>query len=164
LCGAGRFILRFGGYQLALASAALGAKFQNGTKPNTPTGHFLFHLPKVGLKTLFFWEFPVSGGVLTSGWKPHKRKHLMVACSTEFHLRLSSRLFDYALAVLSVLCMALVRLTLEPMIGKQLPYAFIPPAIIVSRCYGGLGPALLAMLLGFLAGSWLFSLHGRAFD
>jgi K+-sensing histidine kinase KdpD len=105
---------------------------------------------------MFFWELPVSGGVLTSGWKPQKRKNLMVARSMEFHLRLSSRLFDYALAVLSVLFMAFVRLTLKPMIGKQLYYAFILAAIIVSIWYGGLGHALLAMLLGFLAGSWLF--------
>ncbi|MDB6033535.1 MAG: hypothetical protein JWM16_3873 [Verrucomicrobiales bacterium] len=88
----------------------------------------------------------------------------MLARSTEFHLRLSSRLFDYALAVLSVLFIALVHLTLKPMIESssitlpsRLPllshYGTEVSALLFWPCFWASWPAV-----GF------FSLHGRAFD
>jgi signal transduction histidine kinase len=62
----------------------------------------------------------------------------------------------YAVAVGSVALAALIRWALDPLVGNQIPYLTFFAAVIVAAWYGGLGPALVAMILGAPAVSWFF--------
>ena len=54
----------------------------------------------------------------------------------------------YGCAVLSVALAVSVRLLLDPLIGFAYPFATLFVAILVSAWYGGLGPALTAVVVG----------------
>src|SRR5262245_55426571 len=62
----------------------------------------------------------------------------------------------YIIAFSSVLIALLARLTLDRFLGDHLPFFTFYCAIGISAWYGGLGPSLLAMLLGGLAADWFF--------
>jgi PAS domain S-box-containing protein len=63
---------------------------------------------------------------------------------------------QYAMTM-AVLIFALgVRLLLDPILGDDLPYATVYPAVAFAAYFGGLGPALFTALLGALAGDYFF--------
>src|SRR5688572_7341766 len=67
----------------------------------------------------------------------------------------------YGLAIVSVALVALLRWSLQPALADSAPLILFVLPIVLSGWYGGFGPALLATLLGTLAGAYLFIPAGR---
>jgi PAS domain S-box-containing protein len=65
--------------------------------------------------------------------------------------------FHYGLAVVAVAMASVVRALLDPLLGDYQPFAFFYVAVAAAASVGGVGPALLALILGYLAGDWLFT-------
>jgi CheY-like chemotaxis protein len=63
----------------------------------------------------------------------------------------------YSLAVLAVAMASVVRALVDPVLGDYQPFAFFYVAVAAAASVGGVGPALLAIVLGYLAGDWLFT-------
>jgi hypothetical protein len=57
----------------------------------------------------------------------------------------------YGFAATWVVVGVMVRLSLDPLIGFQFPYATLYFAVLLSAWYGGVGPAFAALALGVLA-------------
>jgi PAS domain S-box-containing protein len=70
--------------------------------------------------------------------------------------------YGISLAVTAIAITA--RYILDPLLGNQLHFTPLFGAIAFSVWYGGLGPALLSTLLGYLAVEWLFMEPRYAFD
>jgi PAS domain S-box-containing protein len=66
------------------------------------------------------------------------------------------RIRKYVYAVVAVSLAVLVRLLLDPVLNGSVPYSFFLVATIVVAWNLGVGETLLAVLLGFIAGSWFF--------
>ena len=64
----------------------------------------------------------------------------------------------YGFACLTVAAALLLRLALWPLLGSDVPFLFLLPAVMYCAWYGGAGPGLLATLLSGLAG-WCFLLE-----
>jgi two-component sensor histidine kinase/PAS domain-containing protein len=62
----------------------------------------------------------------------------------------------FGAAVATVVVATLVRLAFNPVLGSQIPFASFFFATLVSALYGGVGPAILATLLGGLAAWFLW--------
>src|SRR6476660_8488142 len=62
----------------------------------------------------------------------------------------------YGLAIVSVALVALLRWSLQPALADAAPLILFVLPIVASGWYGGIGPALLATLLGALTGAYLF--------
>ena len=62
----------------------------------------------------------------------------------------------YGLAIVSVAAVALLRWLLQPALADAAPLILFVLPIVLSGWYGGIGPALLATVLGTTAGAWLF--------
>ena len=60
----------------------------------------------------------------------------------------------YALAVLAAVAALLLRKFLDPLIGHQYPYNTMFLAVVFSAWYGGIGPAIVTIVLG--AGAILY--------
>jgi K+-sensing histidine kinase KdpD len=60
----------------------------------------------------------------------------------------------YAVAILAAVIAILLRKLLDPLIGPQYPYNTMFLAVVVSAWYGGIGPALVSMVVG--AGAILY--------
>src|SRR5262245_61883355 len=56
----------------------------------------------------------------------------------------------YGVAAAAVTVALLLRLSLWPFLGSELPFLFLWPAVMVAAWYGGLGPGLLATALATL--------------
>jgi K+-sensing histidine kinase KdpD len=67
-----------------------------------------------------------------------------------------SRPTRYAIAVAAAAGGLLLRLTLDPVWGGQLPYITLFPAIMVSAWVGGLGPGLLTTFLAALFAAYFW--------
>jgi PAS domain S-box-containing protein len=67
----------------------------------------------------------------------------------------------YSVALATVTLAVFARLLLDPVLGVQYPFATVFLAVVVTTWYGGLRPALLAVLLGALASDF-FLLPPRA--
>lgn len=63
---------------------------------------------------------------------------------------------SYFVAATAVAAALLLRFLLNPVLGQQGPYLILTLPIVVAALYGGFGPALLATVLGTLAGTYLF--------
>lgn len=63
---------------------------------------------------------------------------------------------SYVLAVVATLAAVVVRMALDPILGEKHPYITFMFAIIFTAWYGGLGPSILALVLGFLAAPFYF--------
>ncbi len=68
----------------------------------------------------------------------------------------STSLYRYGVALLTVVVAALLRLALQPIFGGQGPFVFFVLAVIVAAWFGGRGPGLFATALGAIAGAYLF--------
>jgi len=62
----------------------------------------------------------------------------------------------YGLAIVSVSVVALLRWSLQPALADAAPLILFVLPIMAAGWYGGIGPALLATLLGTLTGAYLF--------
>jgi len=65
-------------------------------------------------------------------------------------------LWRYGLAVAAVAAALLLRLALGRLLGEETPFLLQFAAVLVAAGFGGLGPGILATLLGALASSLLF--------
>lgn len=63
---------------------------------------------------------------------------------------------SYVVAVVIVLMAAVTRRLLDPLLGDSVPYITFFLAVVVAGGYGGLGPALLATVLGLVLARFLF--------
>src|SRR5829696_2966304 len=68
----------------------------------------------------------------------------------------TSPLLRYGVAVLAVGMAFLVKLLLDPLIVQETPFLLVFGAIMISACYGGLGPGLLATFAAGLATDYFF--------
>jgi PAS domain S-box-containing protein len=66
------------------------------------------------------------------------------------------RLLEYGVALLAVAVAIFVRWLIDPWVGDYLPLATLFGAVAVAVWFGGYQPALLAVVLGFLACKYLF--------
>src|SRR5437763_13982069 len=64
----------------------------------------------------------------------------------------------YGSALAGVLLATLIRVWLHPLLGNQYPFPTFFVASMVTAWYAGLGPALLSLTLGCLAGIHYFVL------
>src|SRR5437868_12102411 len=62
----------------------------------------------------------------------------------------------YGSALAGVLLATLIRVWLHPLLGNQYPFTTFFVASMVTAWYAGLGPALLSLALGCLAGVYYF--------
>src|SRR5437762_10309448 len=100
------------------------------------------------------------GPVLSDDWET-LRRHYSMGPTPQFSSTHSgpahhvSRILDfiriYGFAAACVVVAVLARLSLDPLIGFQFPYATLYFAVFLSAWYGGIGAALAALALGVLA-------------
>ncbi len=64
--------------------------------------------------------------------------------------------FPYVTAVIAVIAATLLRAMFGPLLEDRHPFPFYFVAIVVAGWVGGLGPALVALVLGYLAADWFF--------
>ena len=69
-----------------------------------------------------------------------------------------SAVLRYGFVFLAVAVALLLRLAFWPLLGPDVPFLLLWPAVMCCAWYGGLGPGLLATLLSALAG-WYFLLE-----
>src|SRR4051812_12890466 len=69
---------------------------------------------------------------------------------------LEERLRPYAWAIVATLVGVALREVLNPILGTNLPFITVFPAVFIAAYLGGLGPTLLATALSVLAAAYLF--------
>src|SRR5262245_24207071 len=65
-------------------------------------------------------------------------------------------LMAYAVAIAALAAAVLLRWLLDPLMGDALPLVTLFGAVAAAVWFGGLGPAILAALLGYVACAYLF--------
>src|SRR5262245_49127774 len=70
--------------------------------------------------------------------------------------RRRSALARYGFAVASVVVATGLRAALTPLVDDQFPFVTFFPAVLLAAWYGGLGPALLATVLGGVSATFFF--------
>src|SRR5436305_788970 len=88
-------------------------------------------------------------GCVCGGQKTAFRKQSMSLSNRRIGIR-------YGLAIVSVAVVALLRWSLQPALADAAPLILFVLPIMAAGWYGGIGPALLATLLGTLTGAYLF--------
>src|SRR6185295_16260620 len=78
------------------------------------------------------------------------------------HFKPSYWIFRYGAALVAVALATAVRQGLNPTLGARLPFTTYFIAAILVAVYAGLGPALLAVVLGATIGTYLFTPHAIA--
>jgi K+-sensing histidine kinase KdpD len=73
-----------------------------------------------------------------------------------------SAIGKYLVALVSILVATLVRMLVDPIVGELHPFVTYIFAILFCAWYGGLGPAILSLILGFSAAAYFFA-SPRAF-
>jgi C4-dicarboxylate-specific signal transduction histidine kinase len=68
-----------------------------------------------------------------------------------------SRLLHYGIAAAATLLATLLRAALDPVLGDHAPFATYYVAVLFTAWCGGLGPSLLAIVAGGLAGDYFFA-------
>ena len=64
---------------------------------------------------------------------------------------------EYGIAVLAVVLAIAIRALVDPLLGDHLPYYLFYFAVIAAAVFGGTGPGLIALTIGFLSASYLFA-------
>jgi PAS domain S-box-containing protein len=72
-------------------------------------------------------------------------------------------LFRYLGAIASVILGLALRFALAPALGERLPFLMVYPSVMFAAWFGGLGPSVLALLLGWGASGYFFEPHDRSF-
>jgi len=63
----------------------------------------------------------------------------------------------YAAAFGAIALALLTRWALNPVLGERVPYVTLFPAVVFSAYFCGLGPSIVAVILGFAGASWFIS-------
>jgi len=63
---------------------------------------------------------------------------------------------SYSVAVAATVVATLVRMALDPILGEEYPYITFMFAIVLTAWYGGAGPSMLALVLGFMSAAFYF--------
>ena len=66
------------------------------------------------------------------------------------------RLIEFGVAVVAVGVALLIRWPFDPLVGDRLAFPTIVGAVAIAVAFGGLYPALVATVLGYVGGSWFF--------
>src|SRR4051794_39145530 len=74
------------------------------------------------------------------------------------HHGLGSRYRPFILAALNVTVATLVRGLLDPILGDDHPFVVYYAALAATAWYGGWWPAMLTLILSYLAADWFFML------
>src|SRR5467141_3602197 len=80
------------------------------------------------------------------------------------HFKPSPLILRYGGALIGVALATALRLALNPTLGSRLPFTTYFVAAILAAVYGGLGPALVTVLLGAALGTYLFIPAGHTFQ
>jgi signal transduction histidine kinase len=102
----------------------------------------------------------LGGGRYTIGWHASRANFVVSAClllafllgdlATEERRRSKASLFAaYGGAVAVTLAAVFLRWFLDPWLGNSVPYISLYGAVALAVWFGGLGPAVLAMVLGY---------------
>jgi signal transduction histidine kinase/CheY-like chemotaxis protein len=102
----------------------------------------------------------VSGGRYTIGWHASRANFVVSQClllaflladvgHEDRRLARTSAVAAYGGAVAVVLAAVFVRWFLDPWLGTQVPFITVYGAVAIAVWFGGLGPAVLAMVLGY---------------
>ncbi|MDP8947115.1 MAG: SpoIIE family protein phosphatase [Actinomycetota bacterium] len=67
-----------------------------------------------------------------------------------------STFLRYGVATLAIALVVLLKQLLDPLIAQQAPFLLLSAAVLVAAWFGGLGPGLLATVLGAVAADYLF--------
>jgi len=94
----------------------------------------------------------VTATPLSIGYRPLRMTHAMKTTH--------ERLARYGLAMLILLVAVLARVALVPVMGLNVPYVTIYPAIMIAAVAFGVGPGMLAALAGILLAEHLFMRPG----
>lgn len=70
--------------------------------------------------------------------------------------RWRSLLLRYSAALASIMLATVLRMWLDPVLGNRAPFSTYFVAIMFAAWYGGIGPSLVAMVLGALAVDYFF--------
>lgn len=70
----------------------------------------------------------------------------------------------YGCAIVSIALATWVRLLLDPVLGSQIPYPTLLLAVLLTAWYGGVRPALLAVLLGVFSARYFLILPRGSFE
>jgi signal transduction histidine kinase len=62
----------------------------------------------------------------------------------------------YGIVLACLVVATLVRLAFDPLLGNQYAFGMYYPVVMLAGLYGGLGPGLLAMVLGAVVGDYFF--------
>lgn len=75
---------------------------------------------------------------------------------SRLHRSARSPLFCYGIATASVVIALAVRVLLDPVLGERVPLMIFTLCVGISAYWGGLGPGLMATVIGGVLGSYLF--------
>jgi len=92
-----------------------------------------------------------------AAWFPGKAARAEVAPFPSFVSYYSHHLGRYGFAILSVTLVLVIRCLLEPALEGSLPFSFFLAAVLVTARTQGIWETLLALVLGFVLGSWFFA-------
>ena len=93
------------------------------------------------------------------GWHTSCTQQWMPATANLLPSRSHAHVRAYGFVALSVVCVTLLRLPLEPFLHRRAPYAFYYLPILWAAWYGGVGPTIAAIALS-LVSSWGFIVPG----
>lgn len=79
-------------------------------------------------------------------------------------VRRSSAVYHYGVAAIVTVGALLLRWSLIPVLGLNLPYLTIYPAIVIIAVRFGLGPAVLSTVLGFGGAEWFLVAPGQGWS
>jgi signal transduction histidine kinase/CheY-like chemotaxis protein len=114
----------------------------------------------------------MSGGRYTIGWHASRANFVISQClllaflladvgHEDRRLARTAAVAAYGGAVAVVLAAVLLRWFLDPWLGKNVPFITLYGAVAIAVWFGGLGPAVLAMVLGYaIANVRYISDHG----
>ena len=102
----------------------------------------------------------LSGGRYTIGWHASRANFVISAClllafllgdfaNGDRRLSRASAVAAYGGAVAVTLAALFLRWFLDPWLGNSVPYVTLYGAVAIAVWFGGLGPAVLAMVLGY---------------
>src|SRR5712692_3712060 len=95
--------------------------------------------------------FSVASGIAAAGSARDTGSALAAAGREPKMSRLPRPLVYYGSAVVSVVLATLIRMLLNPLLGRQAPFATFFLATLLMAWYAGVGPSLLALALGGLS-------------
>ena len=94
------------------------------------------------------WREDLNGARATAH-EPVPKPHVV---STFLH----SSIGRYAVAVVASGLAFAIRIAADPLIGSASPFLFFTPAVMVAAWFGGIGPAILATVVGAAFGDYFF--------